>query len=130
MCAQSCVVNLYKILDIDGKKLYMRARTPATHTHTITQTTRDTPAGLEARPQGGPLPYPAGSERGHARVRLKAVSTLGVAPLKTQSFRSEEVNRKTCPCPKISGSLLNPVKSTITYQSTSLRAINCERQIR
>ena len=96
----------------------------------ITQTTRDTPAGLEARPQGGPLPYPAGSERGHARVRLKAVSTLGVAPLKTQSFRSEEVNRKTCPCPKISGSLLNPVKSTITYQSTSLRAINCERQIR
>ena len=86
MCAQSCVVNLYKILDIDGKKLYMRARTPATHTHTITQTTRDTPAGLEARPQGGPLPYPAGSERGHARVRLKAVSTLGVAPLKTQSF--------------------------------------------
>jgi len=83
-----------------------------------------TPAGLEARPQGGPLPDPAGSERGHARVRLKAVSTLGVAPLKTQSFRSEEVNRKTCPCPKISGSLLNPVKSTITYQSTSLRASN------
>jgi len=50
-----------------------------------------TPAGLEARPQGGPLPDPAGSERGKAlsscqthrcissRVRLKAVPTLGVA---------------------------------------------------